>query len=92
MRLRWTRTALRDLDSLERYIAQDNPSAADAMVDRILRTIQLLTKNPEMGRRGRVPRTRELVIPPYLIAYRVRRTEISIVAIIHGARRWPDTF
>ena len=45
-----------------------------------------------MGRTGRVAGTRELVIAPYVIAYRSRKSVIEILAIIHGARRWPDSF
>lgn len=47
-----------------------------------------------MGRLGRVHGTRELVIPgtPLLIAYRVRKDGIRILAVLHGARRWPGQF
>ena len=62
------------------------------MVDAVLTRIESLARHPEMGRKGRVSGTRELVVAPYVVAYRVRRTTIEIVAIIHGARRWPDSF
>jgi hypothetical protein len=29
-------------------------------------------------------------MPPYVIAYRMRGYEIAIIALIHGARKWPD--
>jgi len=45
-----------------------------------------------MGRIGRVTATRELVLPPMVTAYRLRRGALEILAIIHGARRWPDKF
>jgi plasmid stabilization system protein ParE len=45
-----------------------------------------------MGRPGRVAGSRELVIAPYVIAYRSRKSAIEILGIIHGARRWPDSF
>jgi len=47
-----------------------------------------------MGRRGRVGGTRELVIPsqPYIIAYRIRGQTIHILAVLHGARKWPERF
>ncbi|MEO5922945.1 MAG: type II toxin-antitoxin system RelE/ParE family toxin [Bryobacteraceae bacterium] len=92
MRLKWTRTALHDLNALHSYIALDDPAAADRFVDRILEGVQLLPTQPEMGRSGRVPQTREFVVPPYVVAYRVRQSEIAILAIIHSARRWPDSF
>jgi len=92
MNIRWTQTALRDLESLGAYIAEEAPGAAAAVVDEVLSGIQALTRHPEMGRRGRVAGTRELVIAPYVVAYRTAKASIEILAIIHGARRWPDAF
>jgi toxin ParE1/3/4 len=47
-----------------------------------------------MGRLGRVPGTRELVIPetPFILPYRIQRDSIEILAVIHGARKWDDRF
>ena len=92
MTFRWTPTALRDLESVHAYNCQDNARAADAAVERILPGIKALSQRPEMGRIGRVPATRELVLSPLVIAYRLRRGTLEILAIIHGARRWPDNF
>jgi addiction module RelE/StbE family toxin len=90
--IRWTPTALRDLESLHTYIFEDQPGAADATVDNILAGIRALAQHPEMGRSARVRGTRELVISPFLVAYKVKNGAVEIVAIIHGARRWPDSF
>ena len=92
MTIRWTPTALRDVESLYSYIAEDNATAASAMVEAAVAGIESLARHPDMGRKGRVAATRELVVAPYVVAYRVRRTEIEILAIIHGASRWPDSF
>jgi toxin ParE1/3/4 len=45
-----------------------------------------------MGRPGRVPGTRELVIPntPFIVPYRVVGNTIQVLRILHGARPWPD--
>ena len=62
---------------------------------RVLHDIEhLLPDNPHMGRAGRVPGTRELVIPqtPYIVPYRVQGEVIQILRVYHGARRWPDSF
>jgi toxin ParE1/3/4 len=55
---------------------------------------QLLPDNRQIGRAGRVPGTRELVVPrtPYIVPYRIQRTTIQILRVYHGARRWPDSF
>jgi toxin ParE1/3/4 len=54
----------------------------------------LLPNNPEMGRPGRVPGTRELVIPrtPFIVPYRLVGNTIQVLRIFHGARRWPEAF
>ena len=65
------------------------------IADLILNTIErTLTENPELGRPGRVPGTRELVVlhTPYIIPYRVREDVVEILRIFHGARRWPTQF
>lgn len=92
MTVRWTPTALRDLEFLHAYISDDHPGAAAATVDQIVAGIEMLARYPPIGRVGRVPGTRELVIPPYIVAYRVRKAAIEVAAILHGARRWPDSF
>ena len=47
-----------------------------------------------MGRPGRIPGTRELVIPktPFIVPYRLQRNVIQILRVYHGARRWPENF
>lgn len=94
MTLRWTALAASHLDSAFDYLAQENADAADAVVERILSAIERVEQHSEMGRSGRVPRTRELVVTgtPFVVAYRVRRDRIEILAVLHGARRWPDRF
>jgi plasmid stabilization system protein ParE len=46
------------------------------------------------GREGRVTGTRELVIrgTPFIVAYRLERNEVSILAVMHAARKWPGEF
>nr|WP_241696268.1 type II toxin-antitoxin system RelE/ParE family toxin [Solimonas terrae] len=75
------------------YIAQDDPQAAIRIVLRIEEAVALLTDHPELGRAGRMPGTRELVVPntPYLIPYRVRAKRIDILRVFHGRRRWPSS-
>jgi toxin ParE1/3/4 len=58
----------------------------------ILDTVGLLDRTPSMGRPGRVPGTRELVIAgtPYIVAYRAKRRSIEILRVLHGAQKWTD--
>jgi toxin ParE1/3/4 len=95
MNIVWSPEAIEDLTSLRDYIAEESPAGAQRVVLRILRTIeQVLPENPHLGRSGRVPGTRELVIPqtPYIVPYRLQRGTIQILRIYHSARRWPDSF
>jgi toxin ParE1/3/4 len=91
----WSPKAIDDLASLRAYIEQDNPKAAQRIALHIIHDIAaLLPNSPEMGRPGRVPGTRELVIPktPFIMPYRVQGRTIEILRVYHGARRWPDRF
>jgi plasmid stabilization system protein ParE len=49
-----------------------------------------LTEEPHRGRAGRWPNTRELVVRPYVIPYRVKGETVEILRVFHSAREWPD--
>ncbi|WP_315704379.1 MULTISPECIES: type II toxin-antitoxin system RelE/ParE family toxin [unclassified Bradyrhizobium] len=90
----WSPEAIADLVALRAYIAQDNPTAARRVALHIIRNIEtLLPSRPEMGRPGRVPGTRELVIPrtPYIVPYRLVDDTIQILRVFHSARQWPQS-
>lgn len=94
MRPRWTAPALRDLEAIGDYIARDDPAAAAKTIGRILDQTDLLADQPHLGRAGRIAGTRELVVAatPFVVPYRVRNGTIEILAVFHGARRWPERF
>ena len=60
--------------------------------DQVYRLVHLLVDQPAMGRPGRVPGTRELVLQPYpfLIPYRVKGEEIQILRVFHTRLRLPS--
>lgn len=94
MRVRWLRKALANLEAEADYIAQDNPAAANRIVQSVFHAVSLLRKNPALGRSGRVAGTRELVVSgtPYIVPYRVRGDTVEILRVFHGARKWPGKF
>ena len=94
VRLRYTRLALADLGEAEAFVRAHNPAAAASMMRHIETAIDRLQTFPESGRRGRVAGTRELVVPetPLIVAYRLTRSTIDILSIVHAARRWPSGF
>ena len=94
MKIRYTRLALSDLEQTRAYIARDRPKAAEAVVERIRQAINGLSQFPQQGRVGRVKGTRELVVPgtPFVVPYRIADERIDILAVMHGARAWPESF
>jgi toxin ParE1/3/4 len=93
VRLVWSPQAVEDLAELRAYIERDDPAAARKTALRIIEAVDtLIPANPKVGRPGRVPGTRELVIArtPFVVPYRLREGRIEVLRIFHGARRWPE--
>ena len=90
--IRWTSLAAGHLEAAHAYLVEENPKTAGRLIDRILAGIEMLQRYPNLGRNGRVQGTRELVISgtPFVVPYRVSRTQVQILAVLHGARRWPE--
>ena len=91
MNLVWTATAAQNRDEQLTYIGQDNPSAAMRLDLEIDAQIGNLQTYPEIGRIGRIPETRELVISrtPFIAVYRIRQNTVQILRLLHGAQQWP---
>jgi toxin ParE1/3/4 len=94
LRVKWIKRALLDLEEVEAYIARDNPAAAAEVALNIARAVSLLQEQPGLGRAGRVPGTRELVIPdsPFIVPYRVKDNIVQVLRVYHASRRWPGGF
>jgi toxin ParE1/3/4 len=94
MKFRWSPTAVSDLESSRDYIAGDNPLAARKVANRIKESVNRLINFPLSGKVGRVPGTRELVIPgiSYIAAYKIQGDEVQIASILHGKQAWPRSF
>ncbi len=94
MQVRWFSDAVIDLIEIEKFIAKDKPGAAHNTARFIKRGTDKLKRTPAIGKPGRVPLTRELIVTgtPYIIPYRVRDNKIEILRALHGARKWPEQF
>ena len=92
MRIKWFRQALLDLDRIETHIADDSPATAVDIVVKIIKAVSLLGAQQGIGRTGRVPGTKELIVPglPYIIPYRVKDGEVQVLRVYHTSRKWPD--
>lgn len=91
MRVKWLRKAVSNLDEEATYIAADDPAAARRVVKRVLDAVSQLEQQPDLGRPGRVPGTRELVVlkTRYLVPYRVHGNTVEVLRVFHTSRRLP---
>lgn len=93
MEIKWLKKALQNLNDEAEYIANENPDAARLVAQRIVNSVNLLASNPALGHAGRIPGTRELVIPDtrYLVPYRVRPelNRVEVLRVFHASRRLP---
>ncbi len=89
MTLEWTPRAARQLSEQLKFIARDKPSAADRMAEIIEQTTSLLLTLPNMGKVGKLPRSREFAVPntPFIIVYRHTPDRLTIIHIRHGAQK-----
>jgi len=90
LKLRWSVTALEEVDNLTAYVGEHNQSAADALVERIEFCAERLIEFPYMHRSGRVPGTREVVINPnYVLVYRVAADAVEVISVLHTRQQYP---
>jgi addiction module RelE/StbE family toxin len=94
MKICWSPTAVSDLESIRGYIGRDSSLAARKVANRIKESVNRLINFPLSGRAGRVPGTRELVIPgtSYIAAYTFEDDEVRIASVLHGRQHWPEHF
>jgi toxin ParE1/3/4 len=87
----WSPRAIEHLAHLRAYIALDNPEAANRIAAALLAAVERVAERPGLGRPGRVPGTRELVVAgtPFVVPYRVRGSRLEVIAVFHGRQKWP---
>jgi toxin ParE1/3/4 len=89
-----SRPALRDLGEIARYIAQDNPSAAERVGFELVSMAESLALMPRRGGQLRArPGVRRLVSEPYLVTYRIDETQrVVYVLRFWHAKRDPQSW
>ncbi len=82
------------LDEIWLHVAQDNLSAADALIDRLVGRCDSLAEHPKLGpsRPEIAAEARMLVVDSYLILYRVTGEGVEIVRVVYGARLFEGLF
>ena len=80
--------ALDDLTGIWEYIAVDSPNQADRLVEVIYKRCQMIADHPKIGReRDSLHRgLRSFPVGNYVVFYEIRRDEVVIVRILHGAQ------
>ena len=94
MQVKWLRKALRNLDDEATFIAADDATNARLVVKRVLDATAMLASRPRMGRPGRVPGTRELLVlkTRLIVPYRVRGNTVETLRVFHTSRRLPQSW
>ncbi|MDA3785645.1 MAG: type II toxin-antitoxin system RelE/ParE family toxin [Deltaproteobacteria bacterium] len=92
MKLKWSETASRDLLSIRRYMAEDNPTAAHNWIARLRTRARNAVHAPLAGRK--VPEfsrddVREVIEGNYRIVYQVHNDHISVLTVFEAHRLIP---
>lgn len=86
----WTPEALQDRDDIYSLIEAENPAAALSLDEMFEAKAIPLENHAEMGRPGRVPGTRELIVHRnYILVYDVISDAVRILSVLHARRQWP---
>lgn len=81
-----------DLFSIDSYLAERNPLAAERLSERLLHAMQTLALMPGMGRSCAdfgLPSVRRFVVEQHHIFYTPSASGIQVVRVIHGRRDVP---
>ena len=86
MKIVWSPLAVDRVEEIARYIAQDNPVAAEQWVTAVFEKVRQTALFPESGRQ--VPEVRrrdlrELVFGNYRIIYHLGSAEIAVLTVRH---------
>ena len=94
MKVRFTRTAQRDLAQIHTYISLDSPTIASRFVVRLIERARELADQPLAGRETDEPGVRVIVAPKlrYFIFYTIVEGEVRVTHIRHTSRRRPRTW
>jgi toxin ParE1/3/4 len=86
MKLIWSPLSIQRVQEIADYIAEDNPSAANEWIDSVFQKVDLLRKNPEIGRIvAEIGRSdiRELLHGNYRIIYSYISKRIAVLTVRH---------
>ncbi|MBH0179619.1 MAG: type II toxin-antitoxin system RelE/ParE family toxin [Nitrospira sp.] len=85
----WTRRAIEDVQSIQRFIEKDSPHYAQLVGQQLIAAVERLPTFPQSGRvvpEFNNPAIREVIQGSYRIVYRLIHGEIHILTVHHAAR------
>ncbi len=88
-RLEWTNPAVTDLEHIHDYVARDSAEYANALIARLILSVERLKPFPKSGRHvPEAPSTTvgELMVAGYRVIYRMRKEQVQILSVVHRAR------
>jgi prevent-host-death family protein/addiction module RelE/StbE family toxin len=89
VRVEWSPLALDRISDIARYIAKDNPDAAERWVNELFDSVERLADFPESGRvvpEVGVRRIREVIFGAYRVIYSVK-DKVEILTVRRGSQR-----
>jgi plasmid stabilization system protein ParE len=91
--LEWSSAARRQLAEQIVYVAFHGLAQPIRVLDRVERAAEFIGRFPAIGTPGRRAGTREWPIKnsPLTLVYRVRRTKILVLAVVHQRRVFRDS-
>jgi toxin ParE1/3/4 len=91
MKLKVLPRAVRDLENIYAYISADSAHAAEAVMLKLAKSLNLITSRPELGRAIPESKSREWSVPglPYTIPYRVRGDTVEVLRVFLTSRQRP---
>lgn len=88
----WMEAAIRDLEQIVDFIAEEAPLAAQRFFDEVVERSQALDSVPRRGRvvpelaRFEITTYREIILKPYRLMYRIDGRRVSVVGFFDGRR------
>ena len=88
MKVEWSTLALDRVSDIARFVARDNPAAAERWINELFDAVERLAEFPESGRivpEVGVQRIRELIFGAYRVIYSVRG-KVEILTVRRGSQ------
>jgi len=88
VKVEWSPLALERVSEIARYIAKDNPTAAERWVNELFDSVERLADYPQSGRvvpEVGVQRIREVIFGAYRVLYSVK-DKVEILTVRRGSQ------